>query len=103
MNHKKNFRALAFVALGAASLVLMSSNLRAEDWPMWGRTPQRNMVGPDKNPPTDWDLATGKNVLWSAALGGFAVGFVYGMFGDPLSSQQTCSVKPSTVQTRRSC
>jgi branched-chain amino acid transport system permease protein len=31
----------------------------------------------------------GLDRLWSAALGGFAVGFVYGMFGDLLSSQQT--------------
>ena len=29
----------------------------------------------------------GLDRLWSAALGGFAVGFVYGMFGDVLSSQ----------------
>jgi branched-chain amino acid transport system permease protein len=29
----------------------------------------------------------GLDRLWSAALGGFAVGFVYGMFGDLLSSQ----------------
>ncbi|MDT5029776.1 MAG: branched-chain amino acid transport system permease protein [Micromonosporaceae bacterium] len=31
----------------------------------------------------------GPDRLWSAALGGFAVGFAYGMFGDLLSSQQT--------------
>ena len=31
----------------------------------------------------------GLDRLWSAALGGFAVGFVYGVLGDLLSSQQT--------------
>jgi branched-chain amino acid transport system permease protein len=34
--------------------------------------------------------------LWSAALGGFAVGFVYGIFGDLLSSQQSIYL-PSVV------
>jgi branched-chain amino acid transport system permease protein len=34
--------------------------------------------------------------LWSAALGGFAVGFVYGIFGDLLSSQQSVYL-PSVV------
>jgi branched-chain amino acid transport system permease protein len=38
----------------------------------------------------------GLDRLWSAALGGFAVGFVYGMFGDLLSSQQTMYL-PSVV------
>jgi branched-chain amino acid transport system permease protein len=38
----------------------------------------------------------GLDRLWSAALGGFAVGFVYGMFGDILSSQQSVYL-PSVV------
>ena len=38
----------------------------------------------------------GLDRLWSAALGGFAVGFVYGMFGDLLSSQ-TSVYLPSVV------
>ena len=38
----------------------------------------------------------GLDRLWSAALGGFAVGFVYGMFGDLLSSQQSVYL-PSVV------
>ena len=41
---------------------------------MWGRTPLRNMVSPEKNPPTDWDVKTGKNILWSAALGSKSYG-----------------------------
>src|SRR5437588_12198873 len=74
MNHKKTLRSLMFAAFGAASLLMTGAMLRAEDWPMWGRTPQRNMVSPDKNPPTDWDVSTGKNVLWSAALGSKSYG-----------------------------
>ena len=38
----------------------------------------------------------GLDRLWSAALGGFAVGFVYGMFGDLLSSGQSVYL-PSVV------
>jgi len=38
----------------------------------------------------------GLDRLWSAALGGFAVGCVYGLFGDVLSSQQSVYL-PSVV------
>jgi branched-chain amino acid transport system permease protein len=38
----------------------------------------------------------GLDRLWSAALGGFAVGFVYGLFGDLLSSQSSVYL-PSVV------
>jgi outer membrane protein assembly factor BamB len=38
-------------------------------WPMWGLTPHRNAISPEKNPPTDWDVTTGKNVLWTQTLG----------------------------------
>ena len=46
----------------------------ADEWPMWGRTPLRNMISPEKEPPTDWDVKTGKNILWSAALGSKSYG-----------------------------
>jgi hypothetical protein len=73
MKYNKFFRALLIAALGAASM-LLNPSVRADDWPMWGRTPQRDMISPDKNPPTDWDVTTGKNVLWSAALGSKSYG-----------------------------
>ncbi len=41
----------------------------AEDWPMWGRTSDRKMISPEKNPPTDWDVESGKNIKWTATLG----------------------------------
>jgi outer membrane protein assembly factor BamB len=57
---------------------------RAEDWNMWGRTPDRNMVSHEKNPPTDWDPETKKNIKWVAQLGSqsygnpvVAAGFVF--------------------------
>src|SRR6185312_6052078 len=65
--------AIAGVALAASSFAFTSS-ARADDWPMWGRTPLRNAVCPDKDPPTDWDVKTGKNILWSAALGSKSYG-----------------------------
>ena len=49
---------------------------RAEDWPMWGRTPQRNMVSPEKNAPVEWDVEAGKNVKWAAQLGSQSYGNV---------------------------
>jgi hypothetical protein len=56
--------ALAFVAAGAA----------AGDWPMWGGTPDRNMVSGQKGLPTDWDVKTQKNVKWTASLGSQSYG-----------------------------
>ena len=41
---------------------------------MWGRTPLRNMISPEKDPPTDWNVKTGKNILWSASLGSKSYG-----------------------------
>ena len=44
------------------------------DWPMWGGTPDRNMVSTMKGLPTTWDLKTKKNVKWVAELGSQAYG-----------------------------
>jgi outer membrane protein assembly factor BamB len=61
-------------AVLASVLSLSPSTARAADWPMWGRTPLRDMLSPEKDPPTDWDVKTGKNILWSAALGSKSYG-----------------------------
>lgn len=62
-------------------LLALTPALLAEDWPMWGRTADRNMVGNAKNLPTEIeageidseteevDLSTAKNVIWAAKLG----------------------------------
>jgi len=44
------------------------------DWPMWGGTPDRNMVSNMKGLPISWDLATKKNVKWVAQLGSQSYG-----------------------------
>src|SRR5258705_9482338 len=39
------------------------------DWPMWGGTPDRNMISNMKGLPISWDVKAKKNVKWIAALG----------------------------------
>src|ERR1041385_9531200 len=46
------------------------------DWPMWGGTPDRNMVSNQKNMPTSWDVKTKKNIKWVAQLGSQTFGNV---------------------------
>ena len=46
----------------------------AQDWTMWGGTPERNMVSPMKNLPTSWDIETGKNIKWKAGIGSQSYG-----------------------------
>jgi outer membrane protein assembly factor BamB len=43
------------------------------DWPMWGGTPDRNMVSNQKVV-TSWDVKTGKNIKWVAQLGSQSYG-----------------------------
>jgi outer membrane protein assembly factor BamB len=57
----------------AAAILIASAPLSA-DWPMWGGTPNRNMVSPLTGMPTKWDLKTGQNVKWMAALGSQSYG-----------------------------
>ncbi len=58
------------------TLCLLTSG-QAADWPMLGRDATRNPVSPETNAPVNWDLATGKNIRWKAALGTVA-------FADPI-------------------
>lgn len=39
------------------------------DWPMWGGSPDRNMVSGYKDVSLDFNLRDGKNVLWTSNLG----------------------------------
>src|SRR5438270_4169638 len=76
--------AVAVAILGVAGAWLLtahSSLLTARasdpgggDWPMWGGTPDRNMVSNMKGLPTSWDLKTKKNVKWVATLGSQSYG-----------------------------
>ena len=60
---RKKFIAGALVAIPATLFVLWASDTNAGgDWPMWGGTPDRNMVSKMKGIPTSWDVKSGKNV-----------------------------------------
>jgi outer membrane protein assembly factor BamB len=63
---------LALLAVGAATL--SASDPGTGDWPMWGGTPDRNMVSSMKGLPTEWDVKTKKNVKWMAELGSQSYG-----------------------------
>jgi outer membrane protein assembly factor BamB len=64
----KKTLSLAACILAGGSLALLASDPGPE-WPMWGGTPDRNMVSSMKGLPTTWDLKTKKNVKWMAELG----------------------------------
>jgi outer membrane protein assembly factor BamB len=60
--------------LTLALLVSATAALSANDWPMWGGSPSRNMVSPMTGAPTEWDVKSGKNVKWVADLGSQSYG-----------------------------
>jgi outer membrane protein assembly factor BamB len=68
--------ALTTAALGCGLSLLTARGARLApsdpgggDWPMWGGTPDRNMVSKAKGMPLSWDVKTKKNVKWVAELG----------------------------------
>ena len=66
------------LALLLAALVrpvrLAASDPGSGEWPMWGGTPDRNMVSAMKGLPTEWDVKTKKNIKWVADLGSQSYG-----------------------------
>lgn len=60
--------------LFASLWLLWASDPGIGDWPMWGGTPDRNMVSKMKGIPTSWDVKSGKNVKWVGQLGSQAYG-----------------------------
>jgi hypothetical protein len=75
MYNRRTLVVLAALILAAASASrLIASDPNTGDWPMWGGTPDRNMVSAMKGLPTDWDIKTKKNVKWVADLGSQSYG-----------------------------
>ena len=64
----------ALLGSGAFPARLVASDPGSGDWPMWGGTPDRNMVSGMKGLPTEWDVKTRKHVKWSAPLGSQSYG-----------------------------
>jgi outer membrane protein assembly factor BamB len=72
---------LLFAGACALSLAIVTQLAAASDpgngdWPMWGGTPDRNMVSNQKGMPTSWDVKTKKNIKWVAILGSQSYGNV---------------------------
>ncbi|MBP6820753.1 MAG: PQQ-binding-like beta-propeller repeat protein [Acidobacteria bacterium] len=76
----KSFLLLSAIVLAAAIIWLspirpaLASDPGGGDWPMWGGTPDRNMVSNMKGLPTTWDVAKKINVKWVAAIGSQSYG-----------------------------
>src|SRR5579871_2566115 len=59
-------RKFALVALAIVAVMVWAVS---GDWPMWGGTPDRNMVSDAKGIVTTWDVNSKKNVKWVSELG----------------------------------
>jgi outer membrane protein assembly factor BamB len=69
---KKAAVLVALVALAQVSST--GAGKGVTDWHMWGGSPDRNMVSDATGLPTTWDVKTGKNIKWVAALGSQSYG-----------------------------
>jgi len=65
---------LSVLCLFVSLWLVYASDPGTGDWPMWGGTPERNMVSSMKSIPTSWDVKTNKNVKWMAQLGSQSYG-----------------------------
>src|SRR5688572_29439095 len=66
--------ALTIISAFGARTSLSAGDPGGGDWPMWGGTPDRNMVSSMKGLPAEWDVKTKKNVKWVADLGSQSYG-----------------------------
>ena len=62
------------VAIALSTFVVQAADPGTGSWPMWGGTPDRNLVSNMKNAPTEWDVKTKKNIKWVAELGSQSYG-----------------------------
>jgi outer membrane protein assembly factor BamB len=67
-------KALLICVFAAGSVQLAASDPGTSNWPMWGGTPDRNMVSNMKGLPTEWDVKTRRNIKWVADLGSQSYG-----------------------------
>ena len=72
--HHTLWLTLVLLAAVGQSPRIAASDPGTGDWPMWGGTPDRNMVSNMKGLPTEWDVKTKKNVKWVAQLGSQSYG-----------------------------
>ena len=70
-------KSVLLLALAGAVALQASSGAPTKgvtSWPMWGGSPDRNMVSDATGLPTTWDVKTGKNIKWVASLGSQSYG-----------------------------
>ncbi|MBI4717585.1 MAG: PQQ-binding-like beta-propeller repeat protein [Planctomycetes bacterium] len=70
-------RRAALAVLAAASMSAAAeptARAKKGDWPMWGGSPDRNMVSDEKGIPAEWDISSGKNIKWKSPLGSQSYG-----------------------------
>jgi len=75
-------RRSTFVAAILSWTLLTCATVHAEplekakkgDWPMWGGSPDRNMVSGEKGIPAEWNIKTDQNIKWKAPLGSQSYG-----------------------------
>ena len=65
----KAISTLSLAVLMTAIVGLGGAFAQSSDWPMWGGTPDRNMVSDMKNVSIDFNIEEGKNLAWSKNLG----------------------------------
>ncbi|HSC28903.1 MAG TPA: PQQ-binding-like beta-propeller repeat protein [Vicinamibacterales bacterium] len=63
------FAITALLTIGGGLAFTAINEPPPTEWPMWGGTPDRNMVSSMKGLPTSWDIKTKKNIKWVAELG----------------------------------
>ena len=67
-------RAVLLSILALAAPAAPASDPGTGQWPMWGGSPDRNMVSGQKGLPAEWDVKSRKNVKWVAELGSVSYG-----------------------------
>lgn len=60
-------KTIFLILMGAAAA--LAADPGTGNWPMWGGTPDRNMISTMKGIPTEWSVETKKNIKWVATLG----------------------------------
>ena len=55
---------------------ISAMQVNPKDWPQWGGWSHRNNTPQGENIPSEWDVETGENILWSAPLGSQTYGNV---------------------------
>jgi outer membrane protein assembly factor BamB len=60
---------LGGLSIGAFAVAEPLAKAKKGDWPMWGGSPDRNMVSGETGIPAKWDMEKGINIVWTSPLG----------------------------------